>query len=374
MSRVSRRPCFRAISMRINFITAGFGLSGGTKAIFEFANNLTDRGHQVSVICSLTPFVFAGKWFNYGNIATKTLRLFKKSKGCKIPVEWFDVKAKLLCLPSFSERYIPDGDVIVATWWETAYFVAKYGISKGKKFYLAQDFETWAGREKEVKKSYNLGLKNIVNSKWLKNTLEKEAGAKVEAVILHAPDHNQFYPEEKNQENNRREFRILIPYRDEARKGTKEGIGALKIVKEKHPDIKLVMFGQKQKGLDFYGLENEVEYHLAPVKDDLRRLYNSCGIFCYPAIEDGFGMPPMEAMACGIPVVATNAGAITEYASHGETALISPPGDTEAMAKNIIELMENEGERKRLAANALLRIKQFSWEEAARQLEQVFRK
>jgi len=85
-------------------------------------------------------------------------------------------------------------------------------------------------------------------------------------------------------------------------------------------------------------------------------------------------MPPMEAMACGIPVVATNVGAIPEYAIHGETALLSAPGDVEAMAKNIIKLIENKKERERIAAKALRRIRNFTWEGATGELEEVFKK
>ena len=358
--------------MRITFITSGFGLSGGTKAIFELANNLTKGGHEVFVICSLTPFVFADRWFNPFNILTKILRIFKKSKGCRTPVEWFGVRAKLLCVPSFDEKYIPDADIILATWWETAYFVKNYSGSKGKKFYFIQDYEVWLGNEEKVKATYNFGFKIIVNSTWLKNKLRKEAGVDADTIILHAPDHQQFFPEKAEKEKNK--IRILMPYRDERWKGAKEGIETFKIIKREYPNVKLVMFGKKIDNLNFGGLENEVEYHLSPVKGDLRRLYNSCDIFCFSSLEEGFGMPPMEAMACGIPVVATNVGAIPEYAIHGETALLSAPGDVEAMAKNIIKLIENKKERERIAAKALKRIRNFTWEGATGELEKVFKK
>lgn len=358
--------------MRITFITSGYGLSGGTKAIFELANHLTDYGHEVFVICSLTPFLFEGKWFNPGNVLTKILRLFKESKGCKDP-KWFNVKANLARVPSLAEKHIPDADIILATWWETAYFVSKYSDSKGRKFYFVQDFEIWdKKREEEAKNSYRLGLKNIVNSNYVKEALQKRAGADVEAVVLHAPDHEQFYPEKTERKDS--DIRILIPYRDEKWKGTKEGIEVFKKIKQKYPNAKLVMFGKKSGNLDLGGLEGEAEYHLAPVMDDLRRLYNSCDIFCYPSLEEGFGMPPMEAMACGLPVVATSAGAILEYAIDGETALISRPGDVEAMAKNIIELLENKEKRENIKARALEHIKQFTWDKATKELEEIFKK
>lgn len=361
--------------MRINFITSGFGLSGGTKAIFELANNLTTKGHEVFVICSLTPFVFADKWFNPFNVLTKILRIFKQSRGCQMPVEWFGVRAKLLCVPSFDEKYIPDADIILATWWETAYFVKNYSSSKGKKFYFAQDYEVWSGNKKNkerARNSYNLGLKIIVNSTWLKDKLKKEQGVNVEAVILHAPNHNQFFPEKIERKDD--SIRILMPYREERRKGIKEGLAAIELVKKKYPNIKLVLFDKKPIGEN---LGNEIikdsRSHLLPIIDRLRRLYNSCDIFLYPTLEEGFGMPPMEAMACGIPVVTTTAGAIPEYTIAGKTALICKPGDVKSMAEKIIELIESPEKRKEIAKQGREYIQRFRWENAASRLEEIFK-
>ena len=135
---------------KITFITSGFGISGGTKAIFEFANHLTEMGHQVFVVASKTPMAWEKKWFNPFNISTRILRIFRKSRACAEP-DWFDLKAKIVRVPSLTGKHIPDADIVVATWWETAFFVAKYSGRKGKKFYnlsssskcLDQDVKTY---------------------------------------------------------------------------------------------------------------------------------------------------------------------------------------------------------------------------------------
>ncbi|TRZ80983.1 glycosyltransferase family 1 protein [bacterium] len=357
--------------MKIIFITSGLGLSGGNKAIFELANCLTDRGHQVFVVCSLTPFIFQDKWFNPFNVLTKLLRIFKKSKGCGVFVKWFDLKATVLSVPSLREKYIPDADIILSTWWETAYFVKKYSKQKGEKFYFVQDYEDWVSKTGRVRKSYQLGLKHIVNSSWLKKTLKKMAGTNVESIILHAPDHKQFYPQKIKRKKGI--IRILMPYRDEARKGTQEGLKIIELVQKKYPNIQLVLFG-KRKPEHISRLLDKAEFHLCPVKDELRKLYNSCDIFLYPSLKEGFGMPPMEAMACCIPVVTTNAGAISEYTLPGKTALVSEPGDIKKMAKDIIGLIENPKKRKQIACAGQKYIQNFRWEKATKELEAVFKK
>jgi len=358
--------------MKITFVTSGFGLSGGTKAIFEFTNHLVDMGHEVNILCSLTPFWLEGKWINKGRLFIRFVRIFKKSKGCKACVNWFNVKANLKPIWSYKEKYIPDADIIVATWWETAYFVKRYGAKKGKKFYLIQDHEIWMGNDDAVNKTYQIGLKNIVNSRWLKKTLKEKAETSVEEVILHAPDHHQFYPERSSKKH--KNIRILMPYRRERRKGTLEGLLVLKRVKKIHPNIEIILFGQKIPKDDFGMLEKDVRFYQSPVKDELRQLYNACDIFLYPPLEEGFGMPPMEAMACRLPVITTSAGAIPEYTIAGKTALVSSPGNIDTMTKNLLRLIEKPKERDRIAEMGYRYIQKFRWEDAANKLEQVFKK
>ena len=129
-----------------------------------------------------------------------------------------------------------------------------------------------------------------------------------------------------------------MPYRNLKWKGVNDGINAFEIVRKKYHDIQLVMFGPKLgKDVPAY-----VEFHEKPSNNKLRAVYNSCDIFLFPSHSEGFGMPPMEAMACKCAVVATNVGAVPDYAIPGETALISPPRMTELLAKNVIKLVENK--------------------------------
>ena len=354
--------------MRITFLLPEIELSGGVKAVFEFANHLHKRGHQVFVVWPLIPMRSGAKLFNFRNLASRAKRTLQNlKKGSK--VDWFELKANLIRVPTFAQRYIPEADVILATWWETAYYVSKYGKSKGEKFYLVQHYEVWGGPKDKVDNSYRLGLKIIVNSTWLKNILEKNLRVPVEALILHAPDRDAFYPED-NLKRNKSPLRILIPYRKAKWKGTKDGILAFEIARERFPDIQLVMFGPTA-GKD---IPPYAEFHLRPSHSQLREIYNSCDIFVFPSHSEGFGMPPLEAMACKCAVVTTNVGAVPDYAIAGKTALVSEPRDVKGLAQNIIRLIENEKLRKEIAENGYNYTKQFTWERATAELEKVFRK
>jgi len=355
------------MNMKITFLLPNIEISGGVKAILEFANHLQKRGHDVSVIYPLLPMSSGAKWYNIRKLVGRYRGVIARLKqGTRM--RWFDLKADLIRVPTFAERFIPDADIIVATWWETAYYVSRYGRSKGERFYLAQHYEIWGGPEEKVNNSYKLGLRIIANSTWLKNTLQDRLNVKSEALILHAPDLDKFYPENVGRSANA--IRILMPYRNLKWKGIEDGIRAFEIARKKHPAIQLVMFGTDSgKNVPKYA-----EFHKSPSSDELRRLYNSCDIFVFSSHTEGFGMPPMEAMACGCAVVTTNVGAVLDYAIPGETALVSPPQHPELLAENIVRLIENKELRKGISkAGHDYVIKNFSWEKSTGKLERIFR-
>ena len=98
--------------------------------------------------------------------------------------------------------------------------------------------------------------------------------------------------------------------------------------------------------------------------DDLQTLYSSCRAFVYPSIHEGFGLPPLEAMACGAPVIASRIPALEE--TTGAAALLFDPKSVSDLTRNILELLENENARRELAAAGQRRAAEFSWEKTAR--------
>jgi len=104
---------------------------------------------------------------------------------------------------------------------------------------------------------------------------------------------------------------------------------------------------------------------------DLPALYRAALGFCFPSRYEGFGFTPLEAMACGVPVVASNATSIPEVVGDGGWLL--PPDDTGAWAEAMIRLASSEGERRQLAERARQQGGRFSWRVTAEQTAQVYR-
>jgi len=104
--------------------------------------------------------------------------------------------------------------------------------------------------------------------------------------------------------------------------------------------------------------------------EDLRVLYSSCVLFAFPSLYEGFGMPVLEAMACGSPVVSSNTSSLPDLA--GDAALLVNPRDPEAWAQAMTRVFEDANLRDDLRRRGALRIKAFSWEQSARDLLRVY--
>ena len=104
--------------------------------------------------------------------------------------------------------------------------------------------------------------------------------------------------------------------------------------------------------------------------DDLRALYSSCKLFVYPSVYEGFGLPPLEAMACGAPVIASRIPALEETLK--DNARLVDPLDERQLAKAIIELLEGNTERETLAKKGHAHAATFSWEQTAKLTLEIY--
>jgi len=104
--------------------------------------------------------------------------------------------------------------------------------------------------------------------------------------------------------------------------------------------------------------------------DELRALYSSCRAFIYPSLYEGFGLPPLEAMACGAPVIASRIAALQETLS--DAAILVDPLDVTELARRIITLLEDGRRRDELVAKGHASVQSFSWEKAARATYEIY--
>jgi len=281
---------------------------------------------------------------------------------------WIDVAANIKYIASWGEKHIPDGDIVVATAWQTAPYVKDYSSKKGRKFYLIQHYETLYhsfGSEKKADETYRYPLRKIVISSWLKSIMRKKFNSEAELLVTPV-NFSQFYPT-RNGYNKKKRICMLHHFYDW--KGVDDGIKAFKIAKMKYPDIRLVMFGADRKKVTL-----DYDYYYKPWGDKLNQIYNSCDIFLCPSWREGLAMPSMEAMACKCALVTTDNGGCRDYAIHGKTALVSPPKSPKKLAENLIQVLENEELLRIIAQNGYEYVKRFTWDKAVDKIEKVFQR
>src|SRR2546425_145083 len=118
------------------------------------------------------------------------------------------------------------------------------------------------------------------------------------------------------------------------------------------------------------GLADAVRFLGYVPVEDLRALYSLARVFVYPSLWEGFGMPVLEAMACGCPVVTSNVSSMPEVA--GEAAVLVDPTSVEDIARGLAAVWNDDGLRCGLVALGLARARQFTWPRAARETIAVY--
>ena len=143
-------------------------------------------------------------------------------------------------------------------------------------------------------------------------------------------------------------------------------------------EYKLVIagaFGWKfegvQKKVRVLRLRGQVHFTGYIPDEDLPLVYNAATIFVYPSLYEGFGFPPLEAMASGVPVVTSTSSSLPEIV--GDSGLSVDSHDVEGLKNAMKRLLDDEGLRKELRGKGFLRAKKFSWEECAKRTLEVYR-
>jgi glycosyltransferase involved in cell wall biosynthesis len=130
------------------------------------------------------------------------------------------------------------------------------------------------------------------------------------------------------------------------------------------------LYEETKRVVDELKLDKKVRF-LGRVSDlELVTLYSIADLFAFPSFFEGFGMPPLEAMACGTPVITSNVSSLPEFAS--DAALLVNPENTDEIAQAIMRLLEDEQLRRELQEKGYERAKQYTWERSAKKMLHVY--
>ncbi|RJR24529.1 glycosyltransferase family 1 protein [Candidatus Microgenomates bacterium] len=191
-----------------------------------------------------------------------------------------------------------------------------------------------------------------------------------------------YYPRGKEQANEtKKKFAIEGDYllcvgTREPRKNLERVIRAFAEITAGNKEISLVIAGKYGWGEDFGGdqlsvIGNRIKLLGFVEKEELARLYSGAKAFLYPSLYEGFGLPIVEAMSCGTPVITSEVGSMKEIAEG--VGLLVNPQSVESIAGAISKITRSEKLREELKVKSLKRAGDFSWEKAALQTMEIYR-
>jgi glycosyltransferase involved in cell wall biosynthesis len=321
------------------------------RAILTYADRLAARGHAVTVVVPARGRLRAA-WRNARHAGPTWV------PGFRPDVRW---------VAEWDAAALPDADVTLATAWKSAPVVAAAPPRCGAKFYLVQHYESlYHGAPDVVDATYRMPLHKIVISTWLADIMRDKFGAPSELLVTPV-DRALFHRVPATAATPRP--RVLMLHHDYAWKGVADGVEAVRRVRTQVPDLRLVGFGVKSpRAHTPYD-----EFHADPPQDALAALYSGCDIYLCPSWDEGLGMPPMEAMACGAALVTYDNGGSRDYARDGETALVARRRDIDDLAARLLRMATDERLRARLAeAGQAFVTTAFDWDRAVARLEALF--
>jgi glycosyltransferase involved in cell wall biosynthesis len=347
--------------MRISFIVSSLYLSGGMRVIVEYANRLAWRGHTISIVTpgGTVDEVIAGD-------LDPQVRVLETVRG------WSDTRYDLgkVLLSWQLVRAVPDSDVVVATHTPTTVpaWLAGRILGKGRLAWLYLDYkEMFRGRwveERLLTFAPHWFNRILVASQACRQEILDLA--KVESVMIGIGLSSMFRPRQVERDDDAR--MVLFVGDARPRKGLRDFLQAASLVYQKEPKLKLAIVSK-----DTCHIQSEVPFTCCrrPSDKELTALYASCDVFVSASWYEGFGLPPLEAMACGVPVVLTDSRGIREFAVNGENCLMVPIRDPKALADAILRVLTDEELATRIAANGLQTASRYSWDDAVDRFEQA---
>lgn len=357
-------------SPKIVFFMPGLDASpnGGFKIVYEYANRFAADGFSVTILypefCGPPRKNTALFWL------LKFLKrkiVFMKNKITArerhVP-EWFALD------PAVQKEYVwrfrdsktlrESGVKYVATALPTSFELAKTVQSpEQNKYYFVQGFESWwtqSTTDETVYDSYRLPLKKITIAPWLVRKIESAGEHAV--LVENGLDFNYFnmtVPIES-----RSPYEIAMLYHVSEHKGTDDALAAIEIVKEKIPALHVTVFGTFNPP----DLPPWFTYFQSPDREQHNSIYNNAAVFVAPSRLEGMGLTPAEAMMCGCAVACTDNPGFEIFSRDNDTTLVSKARDVNALAANILRLIEDNTLRLRIAAAGHAYIRQFTWERA----------
>lgn len=332
--------------LRVGYLIPHHNLTGGMKMLMEQIRHLRRRGHKVHAVA-------------HG------------LSGSTVLPPWTDVTVdseQRLAREEPLAAAMGDVDVVMAGYFHQLGAAARL---KSPALYLEQGHEHLfqdanAHRAPELSQLFEEGMRlpialagvSPMVEAILKSRFNRHAG-----LILNGIDTGCFRPGSRP----RRNRVLLVGNPSLTFKGFPEALQVLDHVHDALGSLEVTWISQIPVKIqsDRY----QVNLIVNPSQEEIPEIYRTADVFLFTSHYEAFGMPPLEAMASGLPVVATDNGGIRTYGRPGENCLLADPGDIESLAWGVLQVLQNPELADHLSVQGRKTAEQFTWEAAVDQLE-----
>ena len=356
--------------MKLVWVAQDLHIGGGQRVICQLSDRLAARGHDIEILYPKGRGGFS---------VTPPVRI----RACGLDIA--SPTASLIVNLPFLIAAVPLCDWVLCSMPVSALAGFVAGKLRGARtlYYVMNDeralFDDRSLIRSDVLLQIYRGLTDwvqrlpltiAVNSRWTGTRVARPRGGGY-PIVPHGVDLSVFKPDGPRLDRDD-DFVIVTVGRRHRWKGFPDLVQALNRVEQKRSAKEAFqLWIVTQDDLDL----SEAAFPIHVIKpqsdEDIAAAYRSADLMVHPSWFEGFGLPPLEAMACGTPAVITDGGGVREYAQKGQNCLLVPPRDAAALTEAIGSLMVDAGLRRRLAENGSSTAAQFTWERAADALEKV---
>ena len=359
---------------RVTFLISSNSYSGVTRLFAELSRELSHRGYDVRVAVPLVP-----QWIYHQLTATARpgawRRLYCSARmvaasllreAIQYRFRWLGDPGEELTVCRYllrpGRRHLGDSDwYFLCNNWYQAYEYDWRGIEQRVVQYIHHLEEYSAEPLRSLsQRAYQFPFLRVIDCRATRARVNSR-GIDVHGMIFAGVNPANFYPHSRKPAP-----KTILLYRGlESRKGFSLGLQAVEAIRRKHPEVRVRLLCSSDR------VPPPAGYLQSSKLSDqaLGNLLRDHAIFVFPSLLEGFGLPPLEAMACGCAVVTTRVGAVSEYATHGESAFLVEPGSPHAIAEALDKLLEDDSLRERLSEGGAAAASSYTWARTADELE-----
>lgn len=348
--------------MRISFLQSSLWLSGGGRVVVEHCNRLAARGHQV---CTVIPRDTISP--ELGSVLSSQVQVCQAAYPLTRPVGLWGK----MCLTLAMAAAVPASDVIVATHTPTTLVSLLAGriARRGTPVWFYMDYPgMFENRPQEawlLRRALAWHRGAVVLSQHSADELLSFSRGDVRYIGIGLSIYDLLAARARLVSPGKQK-RILYLGDFRPRKGLTDFLEAARRVYQSIPDIELTVV-VKEDG----PIQTPVPYLkiVRPGDEALADCYAGHDLFVSASWFEGFGLPPLEAMACGTPVVMTDSGGVRDYARPGENCLLVPAKNPSALAQAMIQALTQPDLAVTLSRNGPPTAAEFTWEKASQRME-----